>query len=727
MPRHSSMTGCSAVVSLRRRCAAACLFLLLGACAGAPSAFSPRYGDNDETELATLIDRLEKAPQRDQPAVAVGFSQERSLLYGYDVAERRLLWQKPAKLRFSPLIAGSSVVTQEGDQVIGRELATGRQRFSVSSNGQALVGADGAGSAVLFTLTAGQGTFAKSRVLMMDDGTKRWTRELNAPVGVPALVGEVALVPWSMQYLSGLHAADGDEFARLRLRDGVISQAFASSGQVYAGSNHGIGALTREIATGSLSKGPHYAPPKEELPGRPAFLRDAYGQAPLPAPDSAQNRIRLVFRPRVGGDSQIALDAGNLYLVFYRFVFALDQKDLALRWVYSHDTDLVGAAANEGGVLLADMAGGMMMLAARSGRAVFRENNGLPSVTVEFPPNLPGLSNVAGDGPPSPDEVRQQLTAAAQDPDSRLVPMRLLAVRLLAGLDDPDATASLLGLCDDELTTIAVRKASCAALADRKLGTDYILEALTRHADYIAGTTPPPVGALAKAAAAQRVTAAAPLLVTHLQDPSTPSTTLSAVVTALGDLGDAQSSVALTAFMRLYHADAVDEHVARAVELAPAALVKLLGAGARPTLTEIANDGQSNELVRERAQQALAQLDEQQQAAEKDPEAVKLAEVQAAEQAAAEANKPPPPPKHITVDVVAQSLLPVRDQIQTCIKSADQFQARVILVVEDGQVLMVSVTPEQLQSCIEPLVRAQKFPLTQLSQRDKVSYLIKRF
>ena len=35
--------------------------------------------------------------------------------------------------------------------------------------------------------------------------------------------------------------------------------------------------------------------------------------------------------------------------------------------------------------------------------------------------------------------------------------------------------------------------------------------------------------------------------------------------------------------------------------------------------------------------------------------------------------------------------------------------------------------PEHLQSCIEPLVRSQPFPLTQLSQRDRVTYVIKRF
>jgi hypothetical protein len=40
---------------------------------------------------------------------------------------------------------------------------------------------------------------------------------------------------------------------------------------------------------------------------------------------------------------------------------------------------------------------------------------------------------------------------------------------------------------------------------------------------------------------------------------------------------------------------------------------------------------------------------------------------------------------------------------------------------------MVSVTPSQLQSCIEPLVRSQNFPRPQISKREQVSYIVKRF
>jgi outer membrane protein assembly factor BamB len=705
------------------------LGICLTACAGAPSAFSPRYGDNDDTQLATLIERLHRAPEKQPLHVAVGVSSEGGLIYGYDLEGRNLLWKQRAKPRFSPIVAGGSVVTQEGEQIVARDLKTGRLRFSISAPGETLVGADGSGAAVLFSVTKGEGTFAKSRVLLMVDSNKRWTRELDAPVGAPALVGDVALVPWNRQYLSGLTASDGDEFARLRVRDGVISHAFAAGNQVYAGSAHGIAALTQETIKGSLTKSPHYEPPKEELPGRPEFLRDAYSGTPLATPESAQNRIRLVFRPELTGGQQVTLANGNLYLMFYRFVFALDQKDLGLRWVYAHEADLVGASVSDYGVVLADMRGEILQLAAQSGRPVFRQPNALPSFTVEFPQVLSGLGGGAGDGPPSEAEVRQQLTAAAQDADSRLVPMRLLAVELLAQLEDPEATASLLGLCDDELTTIAVRKAACNLLSERKLGTEYILSALTRHASYLDGTNAPPVGALAKAAAAQNEKRAVPLLIAHLEDPSTPAQTLGAVVKALGDLGDTSAAEPLTDFLRLYHADPVDEHVARALELVPAALAKLLGQGAREPLTPIVGDPLGTDLVRDRAAKALAALDEAQQASETDPEAQALAAQQAVEQQEAEANKPPPPPKYTSDDVVAQALLPVRDQLQTCIKSAkpDLFQARLVLMVEDGQVLMVTVTPEQLQSCIEPLVRSQNFPRPQISKRERVSYIIKRF
>jgi outer membrane protein assembly factor BamB len=709
----------------RPRCGLMVAVLVCSACAGTPAAFSARYADNVEEDLTLLVQRVESAPQRTPPAIAVGVGTENKV-YGYDLVARRVLWEVPARPRFAPELAGASVVLQEGQRIIGLDLKTGVQSFQFDAGDMHLVGADGDGNSCVVTLGSGQGTFAKSRVAFVSGSSRRWTRELEFPVGVPALAGSVVLVPWSNQYLSGLEASTGNEFARLRVRNAVISHALVAGGRAYAGSKNGIAALTREIVAANLETGPHYVAPSQELPGRPLFLRDAYATAPLPTPESAQNRIRLTWQPLAGTGPDVQLAGNNLYLLFYRFVFALDPKDLALHWVYTHDVDLVGARAQADGVMLGDARGQIRYLSAQAGATLWVEKNAPPSVDLE----LPGDQSAVGahaEGAAVAADVRKQLAAAAQDMDSRLVPVRLLAVELLSKLDDPAATLDLLGLCEDERTTVGIRKAACNALRLRATGNEHVLAALARHAVFLDGTSAPPVGALAKAAATQHEVRATPLLIAHLKDPNTPPQGLAELVRSLGELKDATAAAPLSEFLLLYHADAVDEHLTRALELTPATLVRLQGEGARDVLAKIVADSLSVSTVQESARKALAQLDEQAKAGEKDPEAERLGAQRDSENAA----KPEPPrlPAHITVDVIKKALLPVHDQLQACIKGAkpDVFQVRVVLVVEDGQVLMVSVLPEHLQACIEPLIRSQPFPLTQLSQRESVSYTIKRF
>ncbi|HEX7479864.1 MAG TPA: hypothetical protein VF331_18830 [Polyangiales bacterium] len=709
------------------RIVAGVLALAAVGCASTPAAFSARYPDNVQSDLAVLLRRVQEAPPRSDGAIGAGVTTEPKKLYGYDVGTRRVLWQTPANVRFTPLLAGDVVVTQEGSTVVLRDLKTGRTRLSFDAHDMTLNGADGDDVNVAVVLTAGMGTYAKSRVVLVKGGAVAWERRLESTAGSPAVIDGMVLVPWSNQYLSALSMAEGDEFARLRVRDAVLGHALVNAGKVFAGSQHGIGQLTDTMMSGNLQNGPYLAAPKQPLPGRPLFLRDVYTQ--MPAPESAQNRIRLSWLPTGSSPHAVALAGGNLYLAFYRFVFAVDPKDLALHWVYAHEADLVGARAQADGLVIADVNGEVRYLAASSGKTVWFEKNGLPSVDLELPSAGAGSGVTADNAVPDAVAVRQQLVAAAQDADARMVPMRLLAVELLAKLDDAEATSNLLGLCEDERTTAPVRKAACLALKERKTGGDYLLTALQRHSAYLEGTLPPPVGALAKAAAAQHEKRAVPLLIAHLTDPSTPAETLPPLVTALADLGDAGAARPLADFMRLYHADPIDEHLGQALSLVPDALVKLIGPAARETLTQIVNDPLGTGTVRDRARRALAQLDDQAKAAEKNDEATKLAEEQEAQKQQAGTTGKQLLPTHITLDVVKQTLTPVREKLQACVQSAkpDAFQARVVLVIEDGQVLMVSVLPEQLQSCIEPLIRSQHFPMTQVSKRERLSYTIKRY
>jgi outer membrane protein assembly factor BamB len=697
------------------------LMVCVAACAGAPAAFSTRYPDNVDASLSALVQRVEAAPARSPAPIGVGVTTD-NRIYAYDLAGKRVLWQINSRPRFAPQLCGASVVVQEGERIVGLDLHTGSARFQFDTGGMHLVGADGEANGCVVTVVSGQGTYAKSRLILINGGAVAWTRDVNSSIGVPALVGDVVLVPWSNQYLSGLDAESGSEFARLRTREGVISHAFVAGGHVYAGSEHGIAVLTRDISATNLTAGPHYVPPDQELPGRPFILRDAYAAAPLPEPESAQNRIRLTWSPELGSGA-VTLAGANLYLVFYRFVFALDPHDLTLHWVYSHPVDLVGARAQPDGIVLADARGHLRYLSATGGMTLWEQQNGPPSVDLEFPPDQSAIGSSSAPALARID-LRKQLAAAAQDADSRLVPVRLLAVSLLAQLPDPEATQDLLNLCEDDRTTVGVRKAACNALRERKTGNEAVLAALQRHASFLAGVSAPPVGALAKAAVSQNEIRAAPLLIAHLNDPGTPTQSLPELVRALGDLRDPNAIAPLSQFLMLYHADPLDEHLAHALEVLPDVLVKLEGKQARPVLERVANDPLSAEGAQGAANKALAKLDEAEKAGTQ-PAASEAQADQAAEAAKPEAPRAPP---HLTNDLISQTLLPVHDQLQTCIKSVkpDAFQARLVLMIEDGQVLMVSVLPENLQTCIEPLIRSRNFPLTQASQRERLSYTIKR-
>jgi hypothetical protein len=713
-------------------CVLPLLLLGLGACAGSSDAFASRFPDNEQAQLAKLVERIQSTPPQGAPPIAVGVTGEPQQLFAYDLHARKVLWKQPVHAQFSPMLAGNYVVLQEqSGKVVGRSLRDGQERFSIDTDSMTLNGAGGSDEQLALVLTSGAGSYARSRVFLVQNGSVAWNRNLKFQAGVPAVVGTLVLVPWGNLFMSALDTESGSEVARVRITDGVLSHVLADRGNVYMGSQHGVGRLTTVIGRGSLRAGPFYAPPREDLPGRPLFLRDAYHASPVLPPASAQHRIRLDWQPASQGDQSLGVQDGNLYLVFYRFVLALDPINYAVRWIYNHDADIVGAAAQPGGLAFGDEAGGVGFLSARSGQPAWREKNSLGATMLALPSS--GAELALNDEPPSPSALRESLLAAAQDLDARLVPVRLLVVRHLARLDDPQATADLLTLCDDARTSPPVRDAACAALAARKVGGDQLLAALQRHAGYLEGTQSPPVGSLARAAAAQNEKRAAPMLVAHLQDADTRSQDLPDLVSSLATLQDHSAAAPLGDFLAMYHADAVDEHVVQALELIPDALVKLSGPVATPVLESVANDELGIATVRERARAALAVLEAQTGAAEASQAAAADATAKTAEAEAAAATATPAPapeerPNHLTSDHITQALLPIRAKLQDCLKQTKPpvFQARVVLMIEEGEARMISVMPVEAQACVEPLIAGVSFPKTKVIKRERLTHVIKR-
>lgn len=574
------------------------LSLLLAGCGGAAT-LSPTFPDNRAEDLAAVIARVRAAPPRARP-VAVGLTADPARLYAYDLAAGRRLWEQPvSEPRTAPYLAGDLVVIAEaGGRVVARRLSDGAVAFSVADDNLQLVGAAGEGADAAIVLSTGGGVGARSRVLLVRGGSVASQLALESPAGAPDVRGGLVFLPWGNQNISVLEAEGARELVRFRFLDGVVGHALAAADGMFFG-QAGVGRLAQDPGAAGW-----FAPDVSELPGRPALFRNAYD--PPPGPASASHRIRLVWHPE-GGEGAVRMSDETLYLTFYRLVFGLAQQGLAARWVYEHPVDVVGAAARAGGVMLADAEGGLVFIGADGRPRWAAETEARPTVVTL---RLDGFEPSGEIGPELP-PLADQLLGAAQNTDARLVPGRAYAVRLLASQPDAGVTEHLIILCDEASLPADLRRAACDALGGRELGADAVLSALGRRASYLTDTRPPPVGALATAAARLGERRAVPLLLAHLRDPHTSLADLPALCAALGALGDRAAAEPLTDFLWLYHAENDDEALAAGLGAAARALVALSGPVGREEVQRVAEAPFTPPRIRAQLSAALAQPEPQ--------------------------------------------------------------------------------------------------------------------
>jgi hypothetical protein len=694
-------------------------------CGGTPAAFGPMYPDNQPGEISALLQRLGAAGAPRTVPIAVGAAPGQ--LYAYDLPGARRLWQHALALRSAPHLAGDTVVVQIGDRIVGFDLRTGEESFDIDSGPMLLKGAAGDGDRTAFVMSHGQGTRARSEIVLVRDGSVAWRRAFEGLGGVPAIAGELVLVPWSMQFCSALELDGGREIARIRVQNGVLSHAINASGSIFLGSYHRVARLTESIASARLPKQGQLEPLAQELPGRPLLLPDVYASSKEAGLDSAGHRIGVAYTPVPAGADGVALQDANLYLFFYRFVFALDPVSGALRWVHVHESDIVGAAPQPHGLLFGDERGRLTLLAARSGEPAWRADTRTQSSVLRFPANA--IGKIRPGVPLDPKVLRTRLLGAIDDPDARLAPARVFAVQQLARFPEAAATTDLVTFCNSDLLTPPVRERACIELKARPNGREAVLKALQRHAGYLEGTTSPQVGALAAAAASLKLSQSAPLLVSHLVDAATRSNDLPPLVIALGDLGDPSTGDALAEFLARYHADPIDLGLVHALELVPAVLVKLRATSARPILFAVAGDELGIHSVRQQARTGLEMLTQLEAAMAAQKAAAAVAPSPEAPQATLAAEDPPAVPPRLTTPILDEALLTVRDPLKACFTQAPGVvQARILLVIKSGRAATVSVLPPELQDCIEPILRAQTFPetLAQLAEPERVTYILRR-
>ena len=709
------------------------LLLLVVACGGSGSAFGPTYPDNQASAIDQVTARLRANPAPDPAPVAVGLTAEPQL-YAVDLTSGAQRWKVAAEHPASgPQIGGPLVFLHETRGVVARDLATGAERFVVEDDALHLAGAGGEGEWSAMALTTGGGVGAQSKLVIARGG--RVQHELSVPfaLGAPTVAAGMVFVPWATQNLSVLDASSGDEIARVRITDTPVARAFRVGDDLYFG-QRGVFRFTSSVVSGTRADSAYFEPMDREIPGDPALMIDPY--RPAPGPDSAVHHIRFVWRPGGEGETMRFAD-DTVYAVFYRFVFALDPEADAVRWVYQHPQDIVGAAAHQGGITLADQTGGFAFVGIESGRREWSASVDAAPTVVEVRPG----AHVPRGTPEGPAlSLHDQLVAAAQNTDSRLVPARKLAIHMLNSLEDPDVTGQLIVLCEDRRSPAPVRMEACARLAERTTGKEQVLAALERHERFLEGTVAPPVGPLARAAVAMEAREAAPALVAHLNDPATADDQLTPLLQALRELEATDAAESVRAFLALYHSEARDETLFGVMEAAAQTAVALEPEPAAELLERLGEDPLAAAPVRGKLREVLDAY----RAAQAEAEAETAAEAAEAEEEASEGEADDADaddedaeaeeaqlviPEEVTLPMVERALEAVRPEMTRCLGEHERRMrsARIVLVLAgDGSIQLVSVVPADLQRCLEPLVRSVEFPANSRNTRQQLTYTFRR-
>ncbi len=568
------------------------LFVGAAGCGGAGggNAFAHIYADNDASQVDEIVRRLSSAATSADEPVALGLTETH--LFAFDLRAGRELWREPVtEPRGEALLAGSLVILHEGERVIARRLRDGTAAFDVADDRFSLVGAGGEGAVGAFVLSTTGGVGAESRLFITSgDGISR-RYDVEFPLGAPTVAAGMVFVPWGHQNITVIDAATGAEMARIRTLAGVVGHARVVSGALFFG-QAGLGRLTAGMGAEPEEIG-WVQPDVEPLPGSPPFFRSAYD--PPANARSATHRIELVWAP-TPSEGAVTFTDDTIYLTFYKLVFGLSAEDLTVRWAHQLDADAVGAAAREGGVMIADASGGLTYLAAADGRARWTGSLGAEPTVVSF--RLGTYEPTGGAAGEEPGPLAVQLLAAVQNTDARLVPGRAFAVRALAAQPDAAVTEHIIVLCDDPSLPQPLRAASCEALSGRDTGSESVLRALQRHASFLEGTQAPPAGALASAAARMNERQAVPLLVSHLRDADTRLGDIPQIAAGLAALGDRGAVEPLRDYLWLYHADGDDPQLAAAIGGVARALLLLDGPPGREALREVIDAPFTSQAVR---------------------------------------------------------------------------------------------------------------------------------
>jgi outer membrane protein assembly factor BamB len=488
-------------------------------------------------------------------------------------------WSFAHAIDARPSIAGSVVVGTGGGEIFALDAGTG-QRLWVKKAAGALRGAGDDGKTTVISLaSAGEGSII---LAVTHDGTVLRQLEASPAVGIPAVVGNYAFFPWQGQYVTIYNVATGSEEARLLFRE-QVSRAFTHGGKLYFG-ELGLFRYDDQTWRASTQKASHVTLPVHGLPGDPKWFLPG-NEVRGPASD-ARDDVTLLAAPASSAD--LALDSGRFVATYYKVAVGFDAKSGNVTWATKHGSDFVAGSPFEGGVALCDEDGKITILSTASGDMISEKSLGqkVKSCAVEadgFPAAQPP--------PAAGKSFTQRITEAIDLNENDMVAIQRVLLRELGKTEDPSATKALIDIASDPRTPPPLVADAENALAARRNGADFMIEALGRHYDFLKDVLkPPPVGPMADALLAMKESRAAPALVSHLFDPADTTDAIKRAAAALAQVATKSELAQLKSFFALYRTTADDESLAQAVVSVAQAIVKLGGPEDKALVTRGAED-----------------------------------------------------------------------------------------------------------------------------------------
>lgn len=233
-----------------------------------------------------------------------------------------------------------------------------------------------------------------------------------------------------------------------------------------------------KIAMASQGGASRVAIPTRELPGTPRLF--APGTEKLPAVANARDRDRLFARPSAP-TGPLGIDSGRFNASDLRLVYGFESSRGQLAWVHTHASDVIGADAVQGGVLLCDEEGEIVVLDARTGQVTYEGSFGEPIKSCVAHADTYKALPPPGRGP----SLGHQIHEAVASREANLATGQRLLLRELGTLEeDQSATRTLIHLSDPRTAPVLVADAR-AALATRRNGTSFMLTALGKQDHFL--------------------------------------------------------------------------------------------------------------------------------------------------------------------------------------------------------------------------------------------------